>query len=239
MMNKLTSQTFGYAGKIGLMAFIPFLILKIVTVVYGSGNEHPGFMFIIGFMEIAAVIIMMIPSVWLTYSLYKELFTDLSYKNWALPYKKSQIIRSKALPVIIVVSILVSLILMTDYVEGYLAEAIYGSHSQNDHLLSDMKAGLLSLSIPAYFLTLFLFSNIMGSSINAGKRRTASLFVLLLGTTLFVAGSSVFSAINWNYATTFTQTDILIVIASSLLIAAIVIMSIIMKNLADKKLDVA
>ena len=244
MMNKLTSQTFAYAGKVGLMAFVPYLILKIVTIIIDGNVNLSGYMTILRGLEAAAVIILAIPAVWLTYRLYRELFTDDSYKNWALPYKKSQIIRSKALPIIIVVSILVGLALMMSYVEGHVNTAIYGlpsgyGHIRMENLLSELNAWLLALSIPAFFLTLILFSNVIGSCINISKRRPISLFVILLGTIVFMAVYAVFDVLLWKHAKSFTHTEILMVIFSSLLIIAIITMSVIVKNLADKKLDVA
>ncbi|MBO7426588.1 MAG: hypothetical protein J6U23_13030 [Clostridiales bacterium] len=244
MMNKLTSQTLRYAGKIGLMTFVLHLILKIATVIYYSNASWPGYAFIWRGMEIASLIILSIPAVWLTYRLYKELFTDDSYKNWALPYKKSQIIRSKALPVIIIVSIIVGLGLMTSYVEGHVNTAIYGLPSgygsiRMENLLSELNAWLLSLSIPAFFLTLILFSNVVGASINVSKKRPLSLLVIFLGTIVFIIGGAVFNVLSWKVVKTFTQTELLIVATSSLLILAVIIMSIVVNNLADKKLDVA
>lgn len=239
MMNKLTTQTFGYAGKIGLIAFIPYFILQLVSVILARSAVQSEYDFVFGILQLVSFIVMLVPSLWLAYSIHSELFSTQSYKNWALPYKKSQIIRSKALPVIVVVSALMGLTTMTEIFAGYLDEAVYGSVTEHTHYLSDMNAGLLAFSMPAYYLTLFLFSNVLGSCISLNRRKVISLLVFLIGTVVFITGATFFNAIRWKYAHTYVDTEILIISASSLLIVAIVTMSLIIKDLADKKLDIA
>ena len=113
MNGKLTLET----TKKLLLTNIPLVLVYLVlqTVVNFSGNDLitlPIYvesalqliMLVFGALCIAAIVISLLKT-------FTDLFSEKSYKYYSLPYKKSEIILSKAIPAIIIESLMVVLLL--------------------------------------------------------------------------------------------------------------------------------
>ena len=179
MKGKLTLET---SKKLLLYNGLLFLIFFVFqTVANFAGNGYINLpIYVESALQLISIVLYFLCAAAIAVSLYKILVVDLfsgkSYKYYSLPYKKSEIIFSKAVPAIVINSLIVALLFCDDLqmlillsVDTKNYSGVYRSEMLRDWALSSLSTLVPSFLLAAVIGFLILLALVVSRSFDPSK----------------------------------------------------------------------
>ena len=219
--------------------------LVVQTVTNFAGNEYfvlP--VYVEAALQLISIVLYFLCAAAIAVSLYKILVVDLfsgkSYKYYSLPYKKSEIVFSKAVPAIVINSLIVALLFCDDLqmlillsVDTKNYSGVYRSEMLRDWALSSLSTLVPSFLLAAVIGFLILLALVVSRSFDPSKTVRNLLFAIIIEVLVNCALYTVIMNVSTDDPEIYIPAGLLITMSVEIICSVIA-----SKILADKRFNV-